>query len=401
MSKAVRVKVPQRATAALTWLAEMSPGEFDAVSSVLSNARTAERDLPSGIEEAVTDSPTGCGDELLTELLRLVGLRFSQGWPADEIAKAASRSSMLQLSEAQRAVLQDRLAEAMSKARIVRLARRHHSGNRPQTHVGTAAGKAVAAAIVLLAGAVAILAYVGWNPFKSAKAAPVAPASVLSRLLAETDKYRTPALVVSTVTHLRQQCESESIHAPAPDAAKCWLLLSSFYLSSARFRTAIAAMEMAEELDTRIADTYDNLGILYYDLLIFDLIEAKRYTIVSLQHLLVDVRPDGDSKVLARLSEQQFRQGQSLSFLASSVPPANVVVTSQQDIAQTQDQLEAIENGASVLPLTVNNVPAFLDLLVDVSPHDASVIHVFVTMTGVLDKYIKEHPDEFPGVPAG
>jgi hypothetical protein len=402
MPAPIRVKVPQRAQAALTWLAEIPPDQFDGLSEILGEPTISPETLSTRVDAALPDVPADCVQELLTELFRLLALRTARNWRIDQIAEHVSRDGSLALSDGQRATLQDRLTEAMSKRGVAKMARRQQGQKRftlgDMFRIGTKAGKITAGGIALAAGVVAILAYLGWNPFTSTPAKPPAPASVLSRVLSEVDKVKVPAAVAQLASSATSTCARATVNFPPESAAKCWLFASQFDVGSPDYQSAIAAIDRAQGLDTRVADPYDALGVLYYQLIIFYLVHAGRYHIVSPSLLIVDVQPDADSKALATLAEQQFQQAQGLPFIAANVQPVNMQVTSQQQIAQAQDQISAISNGQTELQLNPDDILTFI---VDVkyTTTNPAVTHETSAMVTPLFSYMKAHPDDFQGLP--
>jgi hypothetical protein len=399
---AVRVKVPQCAQAALTWLAEIPPDQFDGLSEILGEARLSEDKLPARVDAALPDVPAGCVQELLTELFRLLGLRSTRHWRIDQIAEQVSRDSSLALSDGQRATLQDRLTEAMSKRGVTNMARRHQEAKRSTLRqmfrLGTKAGKITAGGVAVAAGVVGILAYLGWNPFTSSPAKPPAPASVLSRVQGEMDKIKVPAAVEKLASSTASTCARATVNSPPETAAKCWLFASEVDQGSEDYQSAISAIDRAQGLDTRIADPYDALGVLYYEMIIFDLVQRGRYHIVNPSLLTVNVQPDADSKGLATLAEQQFQQAQGLPFIAANVQPVQMQVTSQQQIAQAQDQVSAINNGQTALQLNPDDILTFI-LDVKSTTTDSAVTHETSAMVAPLLSYMKTHPDDFLGLP--
>jgi hypothetical protein len=261
----------------------------------------------------------------------------------------------------------------------------------------------IVGAVLFVAGLVAIFGYVGWNPLAST---PPSPAIVLNRILANSDKLNRAGdkasrlkKIAPIAAHLENTCVAANENAPPHSAMRCWLLLSSFYIGSEQYRKAISAIGRAQDLDTRIADPYYTLAVLYHELIFFDLIEKKRYEIVSDQHLIVNVRPDSTSDIFAHLASEQLQQGQGLAIIGEHVPRGEPVVTSQQEIAQTKEQIDAIENGASVLAVNVNNILAFATLIDDIYPNNNTVPHFSTNLVEILNRYIKSHPDQFPGIP--
>jgi len=179
---------------------------------------------------------------------------------------------------------------------------------------------------------------------------------------------------------------------------KCWLGLSDMDEAGYQWQAAISSINRARDINTRIADPYYKLGNLYYNLLLIGLIEAKRYRILDERSLLVEVMPDSDSRILAGLVADQYQQGQGFPFLGPNVPPKNEIVTTQDTIAQNQQQIGAIMNGANVLTLSKFELLRFLNFLQGAYPNDKTVSQQeYVMMPALLD-YMKQHPDEFPGV---
>jgi hypothetical protein len=372
------------------------PGdEFDVLSRVLDEATFSQKRMADRISEDMGSVPDGCPEELLTELLRLRSLHLSRGWQIDQIAEQVSRTSMLSLSDGQRDSLQKRLTVALSKERLARMAHVQEVRNRTSATSGTLKWgsrfwKAAIAVAGLAAGTTAVLAYLGWNPFTSTPPKPPKPASVLNRLLAESDKIKEGPLN-AVYSPIKRTCTRVG---PAQSAAKCWLFLSQAYIGGSQFRSAISAIDMAEQQDTRIADPYDSLGVLYYDLIIFDLVNAKRYHIVSPTRLIVDVFPSANSRALAHLATEEFKQAQGLPFIGPNVQPVQMVVTTPQLIAQAENQINAIGNGQAVLQLNADDLLGFMADVHETTSNRAAIQESGVILSP-LREYMKQHRDQF------
>jgi hypothetical protein len=175
---------------------------------------------------------------------------------------------------------------------------------------------------------------------------------------------------------------------------KCWLVLNYIYQGGTQYPRALTAIERAQELDTRVADPYDARGIVYYNLILLDLVRADRYQIVSPEHLVVDIQPNSDSVALAHLAAEQFQQGQLLPFIGPDVAPKQLEVSSQQVITQTQNQINAISNGVSTLQLEPNDILSFIGYVGGVYPNTAKA-ETAKGMLSSLERYAAAHPDQF------
>jgi hypothetical protein len=291
----------------------------------------------------------------------------------------------------------------MSNHKLVRMARAHEARRRSRMRrtwkLGSGLSKGIAATVALAAGAVGVLAYLGWNPFAST---PPPAAGVVDRILAESDSYKAPAQLIAPLeAQMQNTCTSETVNGPQSAAMKCWLSLAGFYSGSAQFRLTISAIDRAQEINTRIADPYYLLGATYWDMIMFDLVKTGNYRIVNPQQLIVNLFPDADSVALAHLAAQQLQEAQGLPYIDINSPPKNVGTISQADIAETQDQISTINNGATVLQPGPNSMPIFLDILAAVYPHNKEVTSEFVIMGQSLFNEMKAHPDQFPGLPPG
>ena len=261
---------------------------------------------------------------------------------------------------------------------------------------------AVAALVTLAAGLVAVLGYAGYNPFDSKPPPAPTPASVVNRVLAYAGKLQVPAewtkLVAPTQSKWEAQCKLQTQYQPDQLAMKCWLGLSDLQEVGYQWQAAISSINRARNIDIRIADPYYKMGNLYYNLLLIGLIEARRYRVLDERALLVEVMPNSDSRILAGLVGDQYRQGKGLPFIGPNVPPKNEIVTTQDTISQNQQQITAIMNGASVLTLSRFELMRFLDFLAGAYPNDKTVSQQEYVMMPALLKYMKQHPDEFPGM---
>jgi hypothetical protein len=254
--------------------------------------------------------------------------------------------------------------------------------------------------LLAAAGAVAaVFAAVGYNPIAST---PPEPASALERVLAASDAIGSRNSVDPGIreieSHTRRSCEEASSAGPAQSAMKCWLVLSNIYVGADEYRRALGAIESAEDLDTRIADPYDARGALYYDLILFDVVASRRYHLVNPDKLEVSISPDATSSALARLATEEFQRGARLPFIGPNVVPATLEVTSQRVVAQTQNQVIAINNGAASLHLYPTDILAFLAFVHELDSNTADDKEAG-KMLPVLERYAKAHSSEFPGDP--
>jgi tetratricopeptide (TPR) repeat protein len=258
-------------------------------------------------------------------------------------------------------------------------------------------GKRLVAIVGVAAGIAAIFAYVGFNPFALT---PPKPANVLEQALNATSTLPTISQLQPLETKTQAACVQADEGDTPVSASKCWLGLSSLYVGTNQYRLALGAIERALDEDVRVADPYYALGNLYYELLLFDAVRARRFQIVKPQQLLVNIEPNDDSVALAHLASAEFQQAQGLPFIGTNVFPRQVQVTSQQQIAQTQSALNAITNGASELPLVPTDVLALDVFVKEVYPQDQALQYESSLMSHPLEQYFGSHPDMFPGFPS-
>ena len=125
MALPVRVSVPQRAIAVMTWLAELPEADFGSLLSKITDGEpvSSRTELVDRFRQAVPDAPAARSDELVSELISLISLNISYDWDINQIADSASTSRSLSLNSEQRQVLSRRLSQAISDPTLLKLAK--------------------------------------------------------------------------------------------------------------------------------------------------------------------------------------------------------------------------------------------------------------------------------------
>ena len=216
----------------------------------------------------------------------------------------------------------------------------------------------------------------------------------------------TPAAILNELLNQRPPCvHTKSLPAldlvaiweakcknlpPGKALATCRLLLGQFYTGDGRYQQALAVYNLARDGSVEMGDAYYARGNLFYELAVVDLARRGR---IHINANALSATADVDDRILKLFSLVEFEYNEAAHRqLFSGVVPVQVS-------AFRLDQIRAVSAGAKQISFHKLELPEVVMLILCLNPRDATLQASGRHMLHDIYYYMRDHPNEFPGVP--